>query len=268
VLFERGVRIFEGTPVRRFQAGPPATAETPAGVVTAERAILGVNAWAIAWKRFRRALIVRGSYIVLTAPAPERLEEIGWTGGEGVYDFRTALHYLRTTPDGRIAFGGAARNPRSERTIGLMFSYDDGAIHQLTEDLHRMFPSFRDVPLEAAWGGPIDIAGAHLPFFGTMPSGNVHYGLGYTGNGVGPCFMGGRILSGLALGADDRFTRLAIVGREPQRFPPQVLKAPGARVVTRATIRKDRREDAGKPAGAVTSLLAGLPRRLGYNLGP
>jgi glycine/D-amino acid oxidase-like deaminating enzyme len=268
VLLERGVRIFEGTPVRRFQAGPPATAETPDGVVTSERAILGVNAWAIAWKRFRRALVVRGSYIVLTAPAPDRLAEIGWTGGEGVYDFRTALHYLRATPDGRIAFGGASRNPRSERTIGPMFAYDPVALRQLVEDLRRMFPPFRDVPIEAGWGGPIDIAGAHLPFFGTMRSGNVHYGLGFTGNGVGPCFMGGRILSGLALGVEDRFTRLAIVGQEPERFPPQLLKAPGARVVTRATARKDRREDAGQDAGAIVKILAGIPRRLGYNLGP
>ncbi|MFL5736126.1 MAG: NAD(P)/FAD-dependent oxidoreductase [Actinomycetota bacterium] len=268
VLLERGVRIFEQTPVRRFQAGPPATAETPAGVVMAERAILGVNAWGIAWKRFRRALVVRGSSIVLTAPAPERLEEIGWTGGEGIYDFRSALHYLRTTPDGRIAFGGAARNPRSERSIGGLFAYDPIALRELVGDLHRMFPSFRDVPIEAGWGGPIDISGAHLPFFGTMPSGNVHYGLGYTGNGVGPCFMGGRILSGLALGMEDRFTKLAFVNAEPERFPPQMLKAPGARVVTRATARKDRREDAGKRAGATTSFLAGLPRKLGYNLGP
>ncbi|MFL5767805.1 MAG: NAD(P)/FAD-dependent oxidoreductase [Actinomycetota bacterium] len=268
VLLERGVRIFENTPVRRFQAGPPATAETPNGVVTAGRAILGVNAWGIAWKRFRRALVVRGSSIVLTAPAPERLEEIGWTGGEGIYDFRAALHYLRTTPDGRIAFGGAARNPRSEASIGPLFAYDPIALRQLVNDLHRMFPPFRDVPIEAGWGGPIDIAAEHLPFFGTMCPGNVHYGLGYTGNGVGPCFLGGRILSGLALEAEDRFTKLAIVDAGPQRFPPQFLKAPGARVVTRATARKDRREDAGKSAGTVTSFLAGLPRKLGYNLGP
>ncbi|HVK07235.1 MAG TPA: protoporphyrinogen oxidase, partial [Gemmataceae bacterium] len=41
--------------------------------------------------------------VVLTAPAPERLEDIGWTGGECVTDIRSALHYFRTTPDGRIA---------------------------------------------------------------------------------------------------------------------------------------------------------------------
>src|SRR5205085_588274 len=40
VLLEHGVRIFEGTPVRRFRPGPPAAAETPQGSVTAERAIL------------------------------------------------------------------------------------------------------------------------------------------------------------------------------------------------------------------------------------
>ena len=44
-LLERGVRIFEGTPVERFNARRPA-AETPSGTVRAGRAILGLNAWA------------------------------------------------------------------------------------------------------------------------------------------------------------------------------------------------------------------------------
>ncbi|HXF36727.1 MAG TPA: FAD-dependent oxidoreductase, partial [Actinomycetota bacterium] len=104
-LLERGVRIFEETPVRRFRAGPPAEAETPLGSVVAERAVIAVNAWGIHWRRFRPYLAVRGSYIVLTAPAPDRLAEIGWTGGEAIWDLRSSLHYLRTTPDGRIAFG-------------------------------------------------------------------------------------------------------------------------------------------------------------------
>ena len=45
------------------------------------------------------------SHIVLTEPVPELLEEIGWTGGECITDCRTLVHYFRTTPDGRIAFG-------------------------------------------------------------------------------------------------------------------------------------------------------------------
>src|SRR5207247_2872689 len=58
------------------------------------------------------------SYIVLTAAVPDKLEEINWTGGESVWDFRAALHYLRTTPDGRLSFGVGGLQPGLARTIG------------------------------------------------------------------------------------------------------------------------------------------------------
>ena len=51
------------------------------------------------------ALTITSSHIVLTEPVPDLLEEIGWTGGECITDCRTMMHYFRTTPDGRIAFG-------------------------------------------------------------------------------------------------------------------------------------------------------------------
>ena len=53
----------------------------------------------------RNRLTITSSHIVLTEPVPDLLEEIGWTGGECITDCRTMLHYFRTTPDGRIAFG-------------------------------------------------------------------------------------------------------------------------------------------------------------------
>ena len=44
--------------------------------------------------------------------------------------------------------------------------------------------------------GPIDVSADHLPFFGTVPGkGRVHYGLGYSGHGVGPSWLGGQILA-------------------------------------------------------------------------
>ena len=189
-LLERGVRIFEGTPVERFNARRPA-AETPSGTVRAGRAILGMNAWARALRDFRRSLVVRGTYIVMSAPAPERLEAMHWTGGEGVYDMRTSLHYLRPTRDGRIAFGARASVIR-DRADSPRYGYDEASASALARDFRRWFPAFDGVPLEAAWGGPIDVAGLHTPFFGTLPGGTTHYGLGFTGNGVGPCHLGGR----------------------------------------------------------------------------
>ena len=83
---ERGVRIHEGTHVSRFGAGDPAIAVTAGGTVRAGAAVLAMNAWAQHWRRFKRAITVRGSYIVLTAPAPDRLAAINWTTGMGVSD--------------------------------------------------------------------------------------------------------------------------------------------------------------------------------------
>ena len=133
-LMERGVRIHEQSPVTRFGSGTPAVAETPGGTVRAGVAIVALNAWAAHWKRFRRLLTVRGSYIALTASAPEKLEELRWTNGMGLWDHRAALHYVRTTPDGRIAFGVGGMQPGLARSIGPRFSWDDRAVRIAAED--------------------------------------------------------------------------------------------------------------------------------------
>ena len=96
---------------------PPA-----AGCGRARRA--GLNAATRGVRPLRSRLAVTSSHIVLTEPVPDVLERIGWTGGESITDGRTFVHYFRTTPDGRIAFGwgggplafGARLNGRVERS--------------------------------------------------------------------------------------------------------------------------------------------------------
>ena len=51
------------------------------------------------------------------------------------------------------------------------------------------------VRLTDAWGGPIDISPDHVPQFGSLPGGHVHYAFGYSGNGVAPSHLGGRIIA-------------------------------------------------------------------------
>ena len=268
VLLERGVRIFEDTPVTRFGAGDPTHAETPGGTVRAGSAVVALNAWASHWKRFRRTLMVRGSYIVLTAPAPEKLKEIGWIDGSGLADMRSAVHYVRTTPDGRIAFGIGGIQPNLARRIGPRFAYDQHAVYIAIDDLHRMFPTFEDVPVEAAWGGPIDVAGRHLPTIGTLGRPNVHYTHGYTGNGVGPAHLAGLAMAHRVLGKSHSVLDLPLVDLEPLRFPPEPIRSPGALVANTAIRRKDEAEDDGEDANPIVDFVAKLPRRLGYNLGP
>jgi glycine/D-amino acid oxidase-like deaminating enzyme len=299
VLLERGVVIHEGTRVveidgRREGLGRPwgssssgaSASSRPGrstrgpvivrtdaggvpGEVRAEQVVLGLNAWAAAWPWSERRLLTWSSYIVLTEPIPDRLAELGWTGGEGLCDARFTLHYLRTTRDGRIALGGGGGRAGWAGRIGDAFTADTGSARRAAAGLRALFPSLDDVRIEDAWGGPIDICDDHRPFYGTLPGGRIHLGHGYSGNGVAPAHLGGRILAALALERrDDRVLDLPIVGRRPRRFPPEPIRSVGARVVREAVVRRESAEAAGLTAHPLVRGITRLPRRFGYHLGP
>ena len=107
-----------------------------------------------------------------------------------------------------------------------------------------------------------------FPFFGSMWGGNVHYGMGFTGGGVGPCVLGGQILSSLVLGRQDEFSSLPLVGLRSKRFPPEPLLYASERGLTlEAILRTDDAWEAGRSGSRLLETVARLPRRLGYNLG-
>ena len=83
LILNAGVRIYEGTPVEQIQGGTPVEIVTRDGAVSADQVVLGLNAWSNQLPGFKRSIIPRASHIILTEPAPEKLKEIGWTGGEG-----------------------------------------------------------------------------------------------------------------------------------------------------------------------------------------
>jgi glycine/D-amino acid oxidase-like deaminating enzyme len=202
---------------------------------------------------------------VLTAPAPDRLKEIGWTGGELISDFRTSLRYFRTTQDGRIAFGGGGG--RARRTIDDAFTRDMRAVMEAAQGFRLMFPTFADVPLEDAWGGPIDVSPTHLPAFGSLDPGNLFYAVGYTGNGVAPSHLAGQVLADLVTGRDTDAVRLPMVNPRPRLFPPQPFRSWGAAAVRRAMIAEETAEEQGRRPNPFVSQIARMPRRMGYLLG-
>jgi len=264
VVLGLGVSIHEGTRVLRLESGPAAVTER--GTVRARHAVLAVNAWGVGWPALSRRVVAWSSYIVLTAPAPDRLAAIGWTGGELISDLRQSLRYFRSTRDGRIAFGGGGG--RASAAIGDSFTHDAVAVRQAAEGFRLFFPSWSDVPIEDAWGGPIDVSPTHLPTIGTLEPGNVHYALGYTGNGVAPSHLAGRVLADLAAGADTDLVRLPMVNPRRHLFPPEPLRSWGAAAVRRAIIAYDTAEERGVRPNPLASAVAHLPRRLGYLLGP
>jgi glycine/D-amino acid oxidase-like deaminating enzyme len=130
--------------------------------------------------------------------------------------------------------------------------------------LKRFFPELEDTPMEAAWGGPIDVSATRLPQY--RSAGNAVAGFGFSGNGVGPTYLGGQILSGMALDARDDYTSLPLVEPEAPRFPPEPLRFLGGNLIRAAMVRTDADAEAGQPSPAPVAFVAGLPKRLGMSL--
>jgi glycine/D-amino acid oxidase-like deaminating enzyme len=264
-LAARGTTIHENTRVQRLTDGSGGVvAEAAGGRIRARAAVVAVNHATAGLRPFRRALSVASSHMVITEPVPDVIEAAGWTGGEAISDCRTMLHYFRTTPDGRIAFGwGGGRmgfGARRHRSADV----DAHVVRRTARDLVAFFPALRERRITRAWGGPIDVSPVRLPIFRSL--GRVHAGFGFTGNGVGPSELGGRILSALALDERDELTRLVVVEPPPKLFPPEPLRYAGGSLIRAAMIERDERWQRDEPVPAIVEAIASLPRRLGMSL--
>ena len=257
-----GVRLHEHSPVTDLSTD--AVARTPGGTVRAQAAVLAVNSATASFPGYRMSLGVASSHMVVTEPVPDVIAGLGWTGGENIHDCRTLLGYFRPTRDGRIAlgWGGGQMGFAGRRSARL--EVDRAATSHARDCLLRLFPQLRGRAVTHAWGGPIDVSPTHLPIFGSR--GNIHHGFGFTGNGVGPSYLGGEILARLALDRRDELTRLAIVEPDRKLMPPEPFRWAGGSVIRAALVRRDAAHDAGREPDRVTSLVASLPRRLGLHL--
>jgi hypothetical protein len=121
--------------------------------------------------------------------------------------------------------------------------------------------------VDAAWGGPIDVSADHVPFIGTVPSTRIHYALGYSGHGVGPSWLAGRVLASLVNGADDEWTRLPLVERRVARVPPEPVRRLGAGLIRAAILSLEEAEEHDRRGSLVAKAVAGIPRLLGMKLG-
>jgi glycine/D-amino acid oxidase-like deaminating enzyme len=261
---EAGVRVFERTPAVRVRDG---AVTTPRGHVRATSIVVAVNAAATGWRPVAPHVTNFGSYVVLTEPVPELLEEIGWTGGEAVVDGRMFLHYFRTTEDGRVLMGSGSGPIGFAGRVDGRFTGDLTTALRAERGLRRLLPGLAAARIERAWGGPIDVSADHLPFFGTVRGTSVHYGLGYSGHGVGPSWLGGQILASLALGLDDEWTALPLATRRVPRLPPEPLKRLGGGLVRAAVMACEAAEEEGRRPALLARAGASLPRLLGMQLG-
>jgi putative aminophosphonate oxidoreductase len=265
VALSMGVRLYEGTPLGHLSAGQPLTLHTPHGRLVADRAVIAVNAWMGAlFPAFRRSIVVVSSDIVITEPDPSALARSGLDGGISVLDSRTFVHYYRSTCDGRVMLGKGGNTFAYGGRIQPSFDAPTPYAQSLLGAVRRFIPEFSATPMAASWNGPSDRSVTGLPFFGTLPGHtNVWYGLGYSGNGVGPTRIGGEVLASLALGLDNEWTRSPLTRGPLGQFPPEPLRYAGSLLVRGAIRRQERAEDESRPVAPWDRWLAGFAASAG-----
>ena len=222
----RGVNIYENTPVTRLHShSHRVRLATPRAQVESRQVLVATNAYARVVPQLRRYLFTVCAYITLTAPlSRQQWERVGWERGMGIEDKRIMPHFHRPTADGRILWGG--------RDAPLLAGPPDPArdsdpriFQRLEETFRETFPQLSDVRLEYGWGGPVGGTVACIPHAGWLERGRVLYALGYSGHGVGPSALMGKVVRDLLLGRHTALTGLPLVTRRLTPLPPPPLQA-------------------------------------------
>jgi glycine/D-amino acid oxidase-like deaminating enzyme len=162
--------------------------ETLHGTVRAKQVMAATDAYtdkSLPWLRQR--LICVGSFIIVTEPLGEDLARDVIPNARLVVDSKNIGHYIRLTPDNRLAFGGRARfapsNPASDlKSADVLF-----------RDLAQIFPQLAKTRIDYVWGGNVGFSYDRIPHAGEING--VYYSMGYCGHGVQMATYMGRAMA-------------------------------------------------------------------------
>jgi glycine/D-amino acid oxidase-like deaminating enzyme len=254
-----GVRLHEHTRVLGFRRGSPVEIRAERARLQADKLVIAMNAWAASIRGLSRSIVAISSDMVATAPIPDRLRAIGWEPDLAISDSQMMVDYYRPTRDGRIAFGKGGWTIALGGRIGPDFDRNPRRAAEVENDLRRTYPMLSDVPVTHDWSGPIDRTPDSLPVLGHLRGcRHIVYGIGWSGNGVGPSVIGGKILASLVLERRDEWGEHPLVDRRAPRFPPEPIRFAGAHIVRRAVAAKERAEREDRKPSPASTLLAKL----------
>jgi len=191
-----GARLFEQTRVSRVRHGAHPVVETGQGNVSARKVVLAGNAYLRDTEpRLRNAIFPAGSYIVATEPLGEQRAHELMPADVAYCEQCIALNYFRLSADKRLLFGGmcnySGRHPRNITT-------------SIRPRLLKIFPDLADVRIDYEWGGNIGISINRCPQFGRIEN-NTYFVQGYSGHGLAPAHLAGKLLADAVCGDAEQF---------------------------------------------------------------
>ena len=227
VVRERGVRVFERTPVTEI--GPRAL-RTVHGTVRAEYVIRATEGYTPALPGLRRAIVPVYSLMIATEPLADSVwKQIGLAGRP-------------TFSDGRLAFGGRGAPYHLGSAIRPEFDRVPRVFDALRHTLTDLFPVLADAKVTHNWGGPLGVPRDWCASVGLDPATGLGWAGGYVGDGVSTTNLAGRTLADLILGTGSDLTRLPWVNHRSPRWEGEPLRWLGMNTGRHVMSWADRRE--------------------------
>jgi gamma-glutamylputrescine oxidase len=192
----RGVRIFEGSRALDFSARSPVRVRTSGGEVHCRQLVLCGNVYlGPTAPQLQARIMAVGTCIVASEPlGPQRAQAL-ITNNAAVADMNWVLDYFRRSADHRLLFGGRV----------TYAGFDPDRIAAATRvRMVRVFPQLKDVKVEFAWGGEVDITRNRAPDFGRLNP-DVYYLQGFSGHGIALAGIAGQLVSEAIAGDAGRF---------------------------------------------------------------
>ena len=214
---EAGVVVHEHSEVLGYD-GSPARVTCAGGSVRAAHVVLGLNGYLGRLEpRLAGRIMPINNFILATEPLGARAREIN-RDDIAAASSRFVVDYWHNSPDGRLLFGGGEsytrRLPRDLKAF-------------VRRPMLRVYPQLADARIDYAWAGTVGITMSRLPHVGRL-DGNVWFGQGFSGHGVGTATLVGKLLAE-AIDGEDRAFR----AHDPPapvavpRRPPAALARPG-----------------------------------------
>lgn len=192
-----GANIFENSQVTNITYGDNPVVTTQKGSVKAGHVILCGNAYMGKLVPYLDARVLPAtSCIIGTEPLSDEQLQQTMVRDVAVCDSRTALDYYRLSADKRLLFGGLSNYTGLEPT-------NSEAV--MRNKMAKVFPSLKNVKIDYSWSGRMGISVRRMPQIGRLKNSNILYASGYSGHGVAPTHMTGRLLAEAVDGNTHRF---------------------------------------------------------------
>jgi gamma-glutamylputrescine oxidase len=189
---QSGASIYEHSPVTRIRHGRSPRVDTARGTVRADKVVLAGNAYLGRLEpTLYGAVIPAGSFMIATEPLGSELASELLPGDMAACDQRVSLDYFRLSADKRLLFGGLCNySGRDPKDITA----------SLRPKMLKVFPQLEGARIDYEWGGYIAISIKRIPQLGRIAD-NSYYAQGYSGHGLAPSHLAGRLIAD-AIGGD------------------------------------------------------------------